>query len=173
MKPGAKPTGVAALPGVALPPTAPEGFLPPVPPQPPTDLLASAGSPGTVVAQLPTVPPVSVLGGPVAPVGPGAVAKVQPLPPIANPAPTPALPTAPGALTGSTAPAKPTDVLASVTAVRKTDARFARLLVEVKPDGGLFVTGWSAKALDAWDFATELRKVPGVVRVAVDPNLVK
>ncbi len=49
----------------------------------------------------------------------------------------------------------------------------ARLLVELKPDGGLFVTGWSATAADAWDFAAELRKVPGVVRVAVDPQLVK
>ena len=173
MKPGARPPVVAALPGVAVPPAAPDGFIQPVPPQPPSDLLASSGAPGTVVAQLPTVPPVGVLGAPIAPAGPGAVAKVIPLPPVAGPAPATALPTSPGALTGSTASAKPADIQAAVVAVRKTDARFARLLVELKPDGGLFVTGWSAKAADAWDFATELRKVPGVVRVAVDPVLVK
>lgn len=173
MKPGARPTAVAALPGVSVPPAAPDGFIQPVPPQPPSDLLASAGAPGTVVAQLPTVPPVGVLGAPVAPAGPGAVAQVQPLPPVASPAPAPALPTSPGALTGSAAPARPADVRAAVVAARKADTRFARLLVELKPDGGLFVTGWSATATDAWDFAAELRKVPGVVRVAVDPQLVK
>ncbi len=63
--------------------------------------------------------------------------------------------------------------MAAVAAVRAADARFARLTVEVKPDGGLFVTGSAAKAEDAWDFAGALRKVPGVARVALDPNLVK
>jgi hypothetical protein len=173
MKPGAQPTSVAALPSVAIPPAAPDGFLPPVPPQPPSDLLASAPAPGTVVAQHPTVPPLGVLGAPVAPAGPGAVAKVTPLPPVASPTPTPALPTSPGSLTGTTTTAKPADLKAAVAAIRKNDARFARLLVELKPDGGLFISGWSAKAADAWDFATELRKIPGVARVAVDPQLVK
>ena len=98
---------------------------------------------------------------------------MTPLPPIASPAPTPALPTAPGALTGTTTTAKPTDLKAAVAAIRKNDARFARLLVELKPDGGLFISGWSAKASDAWDFAAELRRIPGVSRVAVDPQLVK
>jgi hypothetical protein len=70
-------------------------------------------------------------------------------------------------------PVRPGDVRATVMAIRKTDARFARLEVEVKSDGGLLVTGWSAKASDAWDFAGEIRKIPGVLRVAVDPNLVK
>ena len=171
LKPGAKPTGVAALPGVALPPTAPDGFLPPVPPQPPSDLLA--GAPKPVETLRPTLPSVNVLGGPVAPTGPGAIAKVSPLPTVApTPAPAP-LPTAPAALTGSPAPAKPTDVQTAAAAIRKADPRFARLAVEAKPDGGLFVTGWSAKPTDVWDFAAELRKVPGVARVAVDPQLVK
>jgi hypothetical protein len=173
MKPGAKSSDVAALPGVALPPTAPAGFLPPVAPLPPSDLVVAAKPANTVIAQHAIAPPASVLGAPVAPAGAGIVAKVAPLPPIADPVPAPALPTAPGALTGATVPAKPADVQATVAALRKADARFAKLTVEVKPDGGLFVSGWSAKAADAWDFATELRKVPGVVRVAVDPVLVK
>ena len=172
MKPGARPAAVAALPGVAVPPAAPDGYIPPVPPQPPSDLLAANGAP-TVVAQLPTVPPVGILGAPVGAVGPGAVVKVQPLPPVAAPAPAPMLPTAPGALTGAAAPAKPADVKAAVVAARAADARFARLLVELKPDGGLYISGWSATAADAWAFAAELRKVPGITRVAVDPQLVK
>ena len=176
MKPGAKPTGVAALPGVALPPSAPEGFLPPVPAQPPSDLLAGAPKPvETLRPTLPVAPVVNVLSGPVAPVGPGAAAKVSPLPSVA-PAPesaAPTFPTAPVALTGAPATTKPTDVQTAVSAIRKADARFARLTVESKPDGGLLVSGWSAKPSDAWDFAAELRKVPGVVRVAVDPQLVK
>jgi hypothetical protein len=173
MKPGAKENSVATLPGVAVPPAAPDGFLPPVPPQPPSDLLASAASPGAIVAQHPAVPPISILGGPVNPGGSGAVVKVAPVPPGASPTPPPALPTTPGALTGTTTTARPADVKAAVAAIRKADPRFARLLVELKPDGGLFITGWSAKAADAWDFATELRKIPGITRVAMDPQLVK
>ena len=169
MKPGARPATAAPLPGVALAPTAPEGFLPPVPPEPASDLVVAAKPNNTVVAQAPVLPPVSVLGGPVAPAGPGSVAKVSPLPTVAPTAPaTPALPTAPAALTG----AKP-DVQGVATALRRTDARYARLTVEVKPDGGLYVSGWSAKPADAWDFATELRKLPGVARVAVDQARLK
>ncbi|MBN9118199.1 MAG: BON domain-containing protein [Planctomycetes bacterium] len=170
LKPDAKSTGVAALPGVALPPAAPEGFLPPVPPQPPSDLLAGAPKPVEALRpSLPSGPAVSVLGAPTAPGGSGAAVKMVPQP-TTGPAP---LPTAPGALTGSAVPAKPTDVPAAVAAIRKGDPRFARLTAESKPDGGLFVSGWSAKPADAWDFAAELRKLPGVVRVAVDPQLVK
>lgn len=158
-----KPAGVAALPGVALPPTAPEGFLPPVPPQPPSDLVATAPKPVEALRPaLPTGPAVNVLGAPVAP---GSIAKTQPLPTTT--------PAAPAALTGSPSSAGATDVQTAVAAVRKADPRFARLTVESKPDGGLLVTGWSARATDAWDFAAELRKLPGVARVAVDPQLVR
>ncbi len=164
MKPGAKQTGGAVLPGIAIPPTAANGFMPPVPAQPPTDLVAITPE-KTVVAQHPNLlgtPVVGVLG---APVLPGPAAKVKPV--------TPMVPsTAPGALTGSTS-GKPADILAAVAAIRANDARFAKLAVELKPDGGLFVTGSVATAPDVWAFATEARKVPGVVRVAVDPNLVK
>lgn len=164
MKPGAKPAASAPLPGVALPPTVAEGYIPPVPAQPPTDLVAAA--PGkTVVAQTPNIlgaPVIGVLGAPVAPAGTSATAKAHPLVPA----------TAPGALTGA-AGAKAADVLTAVAAIRAADARFARLTAEVKPDGGLFVTGAAAKAEDAWDFAGAVRKVPGVARVVLDPNLVK
>lgn len=172
LKPEAKGPAVAGLPGVALPPVAPDGFIPPVLPLPPTDLVAAAPGPNTVVAQLPTAPRVGILGAPVSPAGTGVVAKVPPLPTVASPTGPAPLPTTPGSLTATT-PAVPADVQAVVAALRKGDARFARLTAEVKPDGGLFVTGKSATATDAWDFAAELRKVPGVARVAVDPQLVK
>jgi hypothetical protein len=161
LKPGTKPTGSAALPGIALAPSVPDGFIPPVPAQPPSDLLASADDPNKVVVQKPTIPAgpaVGILGAPVAPGT--SVVKVPPVPA-----------STPGALTASAA--KPADVQAVAAALRKNDTRFARLTVEVKSDGGLFVTGTSAKAADAWDFARELGRLPGVARVAVDPNLVK
>ncbi len=163
LKPDAKHTATAPLPGVSIPPVAADGFIPPVPTQPPTDLVAVAPN-KTVVAQHPNLlgtPVVSVLG---APVRPGVVVKVQPVAPIAPS-------TAPGVLTGSST--KPADILSAVAAIRATDARFGKLAVEMKPDGGLFVTGAVAKTADVWAFAAEVRKVPGVVRVAVDPNLVK
>ncbi len=80
MTPGAKPAA-APLPGVSVPPAAADGFIPPVPPQLPTDLVAI--NPGkTVVVQTPNLlgaPVVGVLGAPVAPAAPNAVAKAQPL----------------------------------------------------------------------------------------------
>ncbi len=145
----------AALPGVALTPTSPEGYLPPVLSRPPADALASVNEPKKTVVQRPSLPGVSVLGAPVSPVAPGTI----------HTAP------APGSLTA--APARPANLRAAVTAIRDADARFARLAVERKPDGGLLVVGWSAKASDAWDFAAQLRKIPGVTQVAVDQNLVK
>lgn len=158
MKPGNKPTG-AALPGVAVPPAAADGFIPKMAPQPPTDLVAVAPH-KTVVAQHPNVlgAPVNVLGAPVIPRPTGAT-----LPPAGT--------AAPGALTGTAA--KPADVLAAVAAIRAADPRFAKLTAEVKPDGGLFLSGSAARAVDAWDFAAAVRKVPGVARIALDPNIVK
>lgn len=153
----ARPTP-AALPGVALAPSSPEGFLPPQPPQPPSDSLAGANESKTVV-QRPHLPGVSVLGAPVSPAAPGGAVSAAPPP------------AAPGALTGSAG--KPADIRAAVVAIRQADPRFTRLAVELKPDGGLLVSGWSARAADAWDFAARLRKIPGVAQVAVDQNLVK
>lgn len=160
MKPGVKPTGPATLPGVAVPPTAADGFIPKTVPTAPTDLVVVSPN-KTVVAQHPNVlgAPVNVLGAPVSPR------------PTGNPVLPPSGMPAPGALTGTSA--KPADVLVAVAAIRAADPRFAKLTAEVKPDGGLFVSGTVAKSGDAWDFATELRKVPGVARVAMDPNTVK
>lgn len=157
MKPGAKSTTSTALPGVALAPNSPQNFLPPLPALPPSDLLA-LDNVKTQVAQRPNLPGVNILG---APESPGNVTKTS----VAS--------SAPGALTGTVTVAKPADIEAAVKALRKNDTRFARLVVELKPDGGLFVTGRSTKASDAWDFARELRKLPGVTRIAVDPELVK
>jgi hypothetical protein len=149
------PTTAAALPGVALAPGSPDGFLPAAPPQPALDSLAAGPNESKTVAQRPHLPGVNVLGAPVSPASPGGAASAP----------------APGALTGS--PPKPADLRAAVVAIRNADPRFARLAVELKPDGGLLVVGWSAKPADAWDFAAQLRKVPGVAQVAVDQGLVK
>ncbi|MCI0701028.1 MAG: BON domain-containing protein [Planctomycetia bacterium] len=164
MKPGAKPTGSAALPGVAIPPSAPDGFLPPLPPIPPSD-LAVGNNPNTVVAQkpgLPIGPAVGILGAPIAPPGMGAA------PSPVGPIPTPG----PAALTGSNT-AKPDNLQAAIAAIRATNISFAKLTVEVKPDGALFISGSAVKPADVWAFAAQLAKLPGVARVAVDPNLVK
>jgi hypothetical protein len=160
LKPDAKEAPPAPLPGVALAPAAPAGYLPPVLPEPPSDLLA--GMRNTVVAQRAPLPP-ALLGAPVVATGPGATA-----PPPVTP---PAVPTAPGALTGSAVVAKPADLQAAAVAVCNADPRFARLTVERKPDGTLFVSGWSATTADVVDLRTELRKLPGVGRILVDPAL--
>jgi hypothetical protein len=157
LRPNAPPTA-AALPGVALAPSSPDGFLPAVPPRPAPDSLAAAPNESKTVAQRPALPGVNVLGAPVSPASPGGMSAAPPA-------------TAPGALTGS--PPKPADLRAAVVAIRNADPRFARLAVELKPDGGLLVVGWSARAADAWDFAARLRKIPGVAQVAVDQNLVR
>jgi hypothetical protein len=169
LKPAAKPT-TAALPGVALPPTAPDGFLPPLAPLPPSDLIV--GAPKPVEALRPTasgVPPVNVLGGPVAVPGTAAVPQVKPLPTSAPPPAVvkPLFPTAPVAL--GAAPAYP-DVPTAVAALRK-EARFARLDVKTTATG-LLVVG-AAQPADVWEYIAELRKVPGVARVEPDPQLVK
>lgn len=171
MKPNTKPAAPAALPGVALGPSAPEGALPPVQPLQPIDLFPGTKASDTVAAK-PQLPPVGLLGAPVA-VGPATNAKVSPLPTIPAPAAPAPLPTAPGSLTGSNpAPAKPADVHAAALAVRDSTPRYARLTVELKPDGTLFVSG-SAKKDDVIEFVTEVKKIPGVGRVAVDPFLVR
>ncbi len=165
MKPGAKPTGSIPLPGIAIPPDAKDTFLPPVPPQAPSDLLTRDSVPNPVVGQQP-----NLLGGPVAGAFPTPVLPATPKTITTAP---PAAPTSPGALTGTTSVARPADVISAITAIRSTDTRFARLTFSQKPDGGIFVTGFVAKPADAWDFVGEVRKVPGVVRVAVDPQTVK
>ncbi len=143
------------LPGVALDPTAPPGVAP--------DAVAEATAPQTVVVQkpaLPAGPVVGLLGAPVAP----HPTTAPPVAPTAAPVP--------GSLT-SAPPARPADVAATIQALRQSQPRFAHLTVEQQPDGRLFIRGWSAKPADVWDFAAELRKIPGVTQIAVDPELVK
>lgn len=163
LKPDAPRGESPPLPGVALDPTASPGHLPPPPPWVAPDAVAEATAPQTVVAQkpaLPAGPVVGLLGAPVAP-----------HPTTAPPGTPPAAPV-PGSLTSSP-PARPADVAATIQALRQSQPRFAHLRVEQQPDGGLFIRGWSAKPADVWDFAAELRKIPGVTQIAVDPELVK
>jgi hypothetical protein len=161
LKPGTRPTSPPPLPGVALAPTVPAGYLPPVPPDPESELLAGIQRSNKVDAQYVPLPP-SVLGAPVAPAEPGATSR--PAPPAAP---------APGALTGSTAPAQPPDLPTAARAAARAEPRFARFTVELKPDGALFVSGASANTSDVRDFVTELRKLPGAGRIVVDPALVR
>ncbi|MCS6867113.1 MAG: BON domain-containing protein [Gemmataceae bacterium] len=162
LKPDATASEPAPLPGVALAPTAAPGYLPPPSPLVVTDTIAETTTPQTVVVQKPALPPGlvgGVLGAPVVPH------------PTTGPR-SPSAPPAPGSLT-STPPSRPAEVAATVQALRQANPRFAHLTVEAQPDGGLFIRGWSAKPADVWDFAAELRKIPGVTHIAVDPELVK
>lgn len=173
LKPAPKPLA-AALPGVTPPPDRhDDGFIPPLAPLPPGELVVNG--PKAVETLRPSassVPPVNVLGGPVAAAGTGAVVKVNPLPTVAAPEPAkplfPTAPATPAALSSAPYP----DVPTAVAALRKKDA-FARLDVKTMPDGGILVVGSAAKASDVWDFVTELRKVPGVTRIAPSADLVK
>ena len=141
---------MAELPGVL------SNQLPaPVSPFPPNTNVAANDGNSTVVARKPalTLPGATgVLGAPVGPAGSNASVPVTPAPPAI----------APGTLTGSNAGG----VLAAAGDVRKGEARFADLTVELS--GGVIMVGGSAPlASDAWDFAQKLRKIPGVSRVAV------
>jgi hypothetical protein len=145
------------LPGVLT------GSMPPAAPPPVSNATFAAGNPPAPVTVRKPGADLGVLGAPVGPAGKGAASSA--------PAVSPAVP---GVLTGTTpaAPADPGGALAAASAVRKTEARFANLTVELQ--GGTLVIGGSApKAADAWDFAQKLRTVPGVTRVAVGAVAVK
>lgn len=121
------------------------------PSTPPSTLMAAADPANPVVVRKPSME-ASVLGEPVRPAaGPSAP-------------PAPAVGTAaPGTLAVNRG-----DLGALIDGVRKTEARFAGLKVEVR-DGVLVIVGSAPLASDAWDFADKLQKVPGVTRVAVGP----
>ena len=122
----------------------------PVSPFPPNALVAAGDASSTVVARKPPLPTggtSNILG---APVGAAEVA-AHTMPTIAS-----------GTLTS--APAN--GLLAAAGEMRKSEARFANLTVELQ--GGVLMVGGSApRAADAWDFAQKLRQMPGVSRVAV------
>ena len=154
---------VADRAGSALPPRPVPGELPgvlsnqlspPVSPFPP-NTIAAADPNSTVVALKPplTGPGTgSILGAPVGPAGNATV-----------PGPSSAPTTAPGQLTGSSSGG----VLAAVNEVKRAEARFGSLTVELRDGGVLLVGGSAPRASDAWDFAKKLQQVPGVSRVAV------
>ncbi|MDB5312833.1 MAG: hypothetical protein JWO38_7035 [Gemmataceae bacterium] len=101
------------------------------------------------------LPPVGLSGGSssgapvVAPILPPAVLTSVP------PLPTPAM-----------IPGRPADALVAAEVARKSDRRFTGLTVEMR-DGMLVIAGTAARSSDAWDLAQELRRIPGVARVAV------
>ncbi|MBA4190872.1 MAG: hypothetical protein C0467_23030 [Planctomycetaceae bacterium] len=109
-------------------------------------MVAAANPTNTVVVRKPTAES-GVLGGPVSPAGPTAVS--------VGSSPVP------GTLTANRG-----DVMAMAATVRKTDSRFAQLVVEMR-DGTLVISGAAPHAADAWDFAEKLRGAPGVTRVVV------
>ncbi|WP_439629883.1 BON domain-containing protein [Gemmata sp.] len=115
-----------------------------VAPTVPNTLMAAADPANPVVVRKPSME-ANVLGEPVRPAAG----------PSAPPAP------APGTLTANRG-----DLGALIDGVRRTEARFAGLRVEVR-DGVLVIVGAAPHAADAWDFAEKLQKVPGVTRVAV------
>jgi hypothetical protein len=102
------------------------------------------------------------------------------LPPVASvaaPALTPptrpaVLTTGPPALTTAVVAGRPNDVLTAAAGVRGANPKFSSLTVELR-DGTLVIGGTAARAADAWEFAQALRRVPGVVRVAVGPVTVR
>ena len=124
-------------------------------PQPTGDLVAAAPPPGpltreqSVVVRRPATPGENVLLPP--------VATQSATGPVVAPYPA-------GVLTGT----RPT-LTDTVEAVRRSDARFAGLRVELRDGGVVVITGTARQPADAWDLADLVRVVPGVARVAVGP----
>jgi hypothetical protein len=141
------------LPGVAASPRT--GLVEEYSPALGENRLAAVGpTERSVVARRPANPSDSVLLPPV-----GAAAERPPV--------VAAAPTAPALLTS-----RPADVLAAAEAVRKAEARFAGLRVAIA-NGTLVVAGTAGRAADAWDLAQELRRIPGIPRVAIGSIAVK
>jgi hypothetical protein len=140
-KPATKP---ANLPGVVASPRTGqvEEFAPPLA-EPAVAKVEPAGKP--VVALRPMNPGDGVL-----------------LPPVEATSPKPTAAPAPAVLTsGRTA-----EALTAAEVLRKADARYAGLSVAFA-NGTFVISGKAARAADAWDLAQEVRRIPGVPRVAV------
>lgn len=149
------------LPGVVASPKTglvEEATLPPE-----SNLLAVGPGERTVVTLKPTTPVPNVL---LPPVGlPGTV------PPVVAPPPG-KLTSVPPVVPTGTVPGKPADVLTAAEAARTSDRRFAGLTVQLR-DGTLVISGKAAKESDAWLLAEDLRRIPGVTRVALGTVNVK
>lgn len=170
VNPGARRPGPTELPGIVpsprtfvfTPPTA-EALPPadnnvlaavPVSPAPTTETAVVVRKPAPFTNGLDLL-----LGPPVAPASATTTVHPTPPPPIATPPPT--------WLTGASPANRPPDIIAAAAGVRQSNPRFAGLTVEVR-SGIVVVVGKAAHPADAWDFADQLRKLPGVTRVAVD-----
>ena len=115
----------------------------------------------SVVVRRPVSPADNVL---LPPVGLSGKA-TTPVAPVVPPAVLTSVPPAPVA---ATVPGRPADALTAVEVVRRGDRRFAGLRVDLRDDT-LIISGAAARSSDAWDFAQEIRRIPGVNRVAVGP----
>jgi osmotically-inducible protein OsmY len=144
----------------------PQGLTAPIPPSlPSSSLIAAAPGSNTVVAQRPPLPVgngVGALGAPVSPIGTSA-------PPTSEGGRDSV--TAPGTVQGKLTAGSPNhaamnDILTSAGNVKKLEARFSNLTIELN-NGILWISGTSPKASDAWDLAEKLRQIPGVTRVVV------
>lgn len=91
------------------------------------------------------------------------------LPPVGatSPVPPKAAPAASGVLAGRTA-----DALSMAESIRKSDRRYEKLTV-TSSNGILVVAGVASRVSDAWDLAQELRRIPGVPRIALGSVEVK
>jgi hypothetical protein len=161
---GPRPPAFPELPGVvphprtgmvfAPPPVAEVPIVPATPwEQPFTSLKPPSPSTG------------GVLGGPVGPARPVAdppAVALAPIPAAVVPSPPTGVPTV--LTTGS---GRPGDLLLAAATVRRSNpTKFGGLTTELQ-DGTLIIGGSAARAKYAWDYAEALRRVPGMVRVAV------
>lgn len=128
---------------------------------PPTNVGAAVadpmGHPSTSLR-----PPAESAGFLLPPVSPGGLVPK----PMSN-----AAPPVPGVLTaGANAPTvdptRPESVLHAAETVRRREARFAGLNVQLE-NGTAVISGRAARAADAWDLSEALRRVPGIQRVVV------
>ena len=150
----------------------------------PTDTtIANAAKPANAVTALrPAIDTAGVLLPPIRANGPIAVndsapanknpAPIQatklpdppPVPGTSNPLPTGVLTATPSVPVVD--PSRPESVLAGANAIRRSDARFAGLTVELDR-GVVVISGHAARASHAWDLSDAIRRVPGISRVVV------
>jgi hypothetical protein len=152
---------MAELPGVLTGPS------PRVWASPPTDSpgLVAAAAPGNrVVVRKPPSPELEGLGLLGAPAKPAGASLPDPAPNGRDNMTVPATLTA--TVPGVPAQYNARDILTSAGNVKKVEARFANLTVEMR-DGTIVIGGSSPQPSDAWDLADKIRRIPGVTRVVV------
>lgn len=148
-----------------------------VPPRPRTIEEAGSAYPTVIVAAPVPPPPTPVvtlkipsntplkpgllMDPTAAPVGP----RYASLPPVPSISPVPARLTTSMSVP-AVVPVRPADVMGTLLELRKAEARFAGLTMEVR-DGTVYLAGTSLREGDAWDFADRVRRVPGVRQVVM------